>query len=56
MIATSGNVVFPAPAGMNRSIGPSAASPKRVPRARGDEPHGLTEMRIYQMCSPRPRG
>ena len=49
-------VVFPAYAGMNRNVFPSAQIALRVPRIRGDEP-GVAEMGWDSlMCSPHTRG
>ncbi|EFE06776.1 hypothetical protein CIT292_09833 [Citrobacter youngae ATCC 29220] len=48
--------MFPAPAGINRSISLFAAGRVSVPRASGDKPGILEARKIPQTCSPRQRG
>ena len=49
-------LVFPAPAGMNRMPPRVVSSKDRVPRTRGDEPFGNSELITALWCSPHPRG
>jgi CRISPR-associated endonuclease/helicase Cas3 len=49
-------VVFPAHAGMNRTLGEIRASLQGVPRARGDEPVLTVTLPLASECSPRTRG
>ncbi len=49
-------LVFPAPAGMNRSSRKRLPNSASVPRTRGDEPRLEAEMREVWLCSPHPRG
>ena len=51
-----GALVFPAPAGMNRSRPDSSAPISGVPRASGDEPGIMLIGRALLLCSPRQRG
>ena len=48
--------VFPARAGMSPAQNPLSTSPRRVPRASGDEPVGILYLTDDTMCSPRERG
>ena len=48
--------VFPAPAGMNRSMTLPGFFPLSVPRACGDEPFDITLAPDLFLCSPRLRG
>jgi hypothetical protein len=50
------DLVFPAPAGMNRASLVMNHTFSRVPRTRGDEPHGLVTLAVLAWCSPHPRG
>ena len=47
---------FPAPAGMDPSAPSSSTPSSRLPRARGDGPHGRTAELKSAPASPRPRG
>ncbi|EFV1874080.1 hypothetical protein HRL69_001299 [Salmonella enterica] len=48
--------VFPAPAGINRSIRWVALTRFSVPRASGDKPTRGVTRRALNKCSPRQRG
>ena len=50
------NMVFPAPAGMNRHEDDWVQLAPGVPRASGDEPHLVTGETLQIKCSPRQRG
>ncbi|EFJ2760410.1 hypothetical protein G5G85_003671 [Escherichia coli] len=49
-------IVFPAPAGINRTSGCRRSAWSRVPRASGDKPSMPNTLNISQVCSPRQRG
>ena len=49
-------MVFPARAGMSRSVAPADAVIKGVPRASGDEPTNAVLYSEPVKCSPRERG
>ena len=53
---SNSRMVFPAPAGMNRSTGRGIGCWHGVPRARGDEPIEQLQYEAERQCSPRPRG
>ncbi|ENE4061881.1 hypothetical protein ABNG50_002523 [Salmonella enterica] len=48
--------VFPAPAGINRSIAGGRDGRLRVPRASGDKPVAQGLATVPGVCSPRQRG
>ncbi|VXC26159.1 conserved hypothetical protein [Pseudomonas sp. 8Z] len=50
------DVVFPAPAGMNRTGQKPSCATNGVPRASGDEPGVLGQTMTADECSPRQRG
>ncbi|CEI44129.1 hypothetical protein SIN_02877 [Salmonella enterica subsp. enterica serovar Infantis] len=45
--------MFPAPAGINRRRRPAAPVAVRVPRASGDKPGVLFDLKKWIVCSPR---
>ncbi|EHJ4102299.1 hypothetical protein JVU10_003328 [Escherichia fergusonii] len=49
-------LVFPAPAGINRSLAVSGAAQRSVPRASGDKPTRIASPFAASGCSPRQRG
>ncbi|EFM1582539.1 hypothetical protein HDN32_001822 [Escherichia coli] len=49
-------IVFPAPAGINRTSGCRRSAWSRVPRASGDKPFQHLRGGVRMMCSPRQRG
>ncbi|EFS9324050.1 hypothetical protein H7532_002240 [Salmonella enterica subsp. enterica serovar Infantis] len=49
-------IVFPAPAGINRSIAGGRDGRLRVPRASGDKPVIRAYDAMVTTCSPRQRG
>ena len=50
------NVVFPAHAGMNRSLTLRSCITSCVPRPRGDEPVDIAARALVFVCSPPTRG
>ncbi|EEK8949426.1 hypothetical protein G9587_002015 [Salmonella enterica] len=56
MIFNAEMVVFPAPAGINRTATPSTTATTCVPRASGDKPAQLQFDAVLSLCSPRQRG
>ncbi|EGG8435063.1 hypothetical protein HHY15_000516 [Salmonella enterica] len=50
------NLVFPAPAGINRHVRNQESPDGSVPRASGDKPLQLNSVLDVDPCSPRQRG
>ncbi|EGI44886.1 hypothetical protein ECP02999175_3067 [Escherichia coli P0299917.5] len=48
--------MFPAPAGINRTLTQRANILTGVPRASGDKPEPNSEIQHHFLCSPRQRG
>ncbi|EFL4494396.1 hypothetical protein ABU05_001241 [Escherichia fergusonii] len=53
---STGGVVFPAPAGINRPLNMKKRWLQRVPRASGDKPFQKSTAQLIAPCSPRQRG